>query len=54
MRGLGKMAKYKHLTVPERAHLKAVCQNILGTDASGEWDRAFRIRKEAGEALQNL
>ncbi|HTY63651.1 MAG TPA: HEAT repeat domain-containing protein [Acidobacteriota bacterium] len=54
MRGLGKMAKYKHLTVSERAHLKAVCQNILGTDDSGEWDRAFRIRKEAGEALQAL
>jgi HEAT repeat protein len=54
MRSLGKMARHKHLTVPECAQLKAVCQNILGTDDSGEWDRAFRVRKEAGEALQYI
>ncbi len=54
MRSLGKLARYKHLTVPDRAQLKAICQNILGTDDSGEWDRAFRVRKEAAEALQYL
>jgi HEAT repeat protein len=54
MRSLGKLARYKHLTIPERAQLKAICQNILGTDESNEWDRAFRVRKEAGEALQCL
>jgi len=52
MRSLGKLARYKHMTVPERAQLKAICQSILGTDDSGEWDRAYRIRREAGEALQ--
>ena len=54
MRSLGKLAKYNHLTDPERAQLKAICQNILGTDDSGEWDRAYRIRKEASEALLYL
>ena len=54
MRSLGKLAMYKHLTVPERAQVKAICQNILGTDSSGEWDRAYRIRREAQEALQYL
>lgn len=54
MRSLGKLARYNHLTVAERAQLKAICQNILGTDDSGEWDRAYRVRKEAGEAMQYL
>jgi HEAT repeat protein len=54
MRSLGKLARYKHLTAPECAQLKAICRNMLGTDDSGEWDRAFRIRREAGEALKYL
>jgi HEAT repeat protein len=54
MRSLGKLARYKHLTDAERAQLKAICRNILGTDDSGEWDRAYRVRKEAGEAMQYL
>lgn len=54
IRSLGKMARHKHLTLEERARLKAICMNILGTDDSGEWDRAYRVRKEASEALQYL
>ena len=54
MRSLGKLARYNHLTDPERAQLKAICQNILGTDDIGEWDRAYRVRKEAGETMQYL
>lgn len=54
MRSLGKLARYKHLTVSECEQLKAICKNILGTDEIGEWDRAFRVRKEAVETLQYL
>jgi HEAT repeat protein len=54
MRSLGKLARHGHLANPERAQLKAICQNILGTDDSGEWDRAFVVRREAGEALKYL
>jgi len=54
MRSLGKLARYNHLTDQERTQLKAICQNILGTDDNGEWDRAYRIRKEATEAMQYL
>lgn len=54
MRSMGKLAKHKHLTVAERTHLKSVCQNILGTDDSREWDRAYRIRREATEVLEYL
>jgi hypothetical protein len=52
IRSLGKLAKYGHLSDPERAQLKAVCCHILGTDADGDWDRAYVVRKEAREALE--
>lgn len=51
MRSLGKMARYGHLTGAERERLKETCQHILGTDAAGDWDRAYVVRKEAQEAL---
>jgi HEAT repeat protein len=51
IRGLGKMAKYGHLTKPECEQLKAVCRRITGTDENNEWDRAYVVRKEAAEAL---
>ena len=52
IRSFGKLAKYKHLTGAEAGQLKAACQHILGTDAAGEWDRTFVVRKEAEEALK--
>jgi hypothetical protein len=52
MRSLGKMAKYGHLSGPERERLKSCCQGIMGIDEKGEWDRAFIVRKEAEEAMQ--
>jgi HEAT repeat protein len=52
IRSLGKLAKYGHLTAPERAQLKIVCQRALGTDEKAEWDRAFIVRKEAEEAIK--
>lgn len=54
IRSLGKLGKYGHLTQPERDHLKPVCFQILGTDDNNDWDRAFIVRKEAGEALAYL
>jgi len=54
IRSLGKLALHRHLAVPDRAKLKSICQNILGTDESGEWDRAFVVRREAAEALRHL
>ena len=50
IRSLGKLAKYEHLTVPERAQLQVACQRALGTDEKTEWDRAYIVRKEAEEA----
>jgi hypothetical protein len=52
IRSLGKMAKCGHLTATEREQLGSTCRRILGTDADGEWDRAFIVRKEAEEALK--
>ncbi|MEW5717912.1 MAG: HEAT repeat domain-containing protein [Chloroflexota bacterium] len=52
IRSLGKLAKYGHLTAPERAQLQVVCQRALGTDEQTEWDRAYIVRKEAEEALR--
>jgi HEAT repeat protein len=52
VRNLGKLAKYGHLTAPERKELKALCQLILGTDENFEWDRAYIVRKQAAEALR--
>ena len=52
IRSFGKMAKYKHLTEEETLKLREACHHILGSDAQGEWDRAFIVRKEAEEALK--
>jgi hypothetical protein len=52
IRSFGKLAKHKHLTGEEARKLGAACQHILGTDAQGEWDRAFIVRKEAEEAVK--
>ncbi len=51
VRSLGKMARYGHLTGIERAQLKTVLTRILGEDEHFEWDRAYVVRKQAGEAL---
>jgi hypothetical protein len=39
------------LTEGERATLAAICRNLTGEDVSGEWDRAYVVRKEAAEVL---
>jgi HEAT repeat protein len=52
IRSLGKLAKYGHMTPPEREALKAICQRLMGTDENYEWDYAFIVRREAEEALQ--
>jgi len=51
VRSLGKLAKYGHLTAPEREQLRATCHLILGKDENYEWDRAYIVRKQAEEAL---
>jgi HEAT repeat protein len=51
IRSLGKMARFNHLSDPEREQLKTACRSILGADEAHEWDRAFIVRKEAEEAL---
>ncbi|MBN1568958.1 MAG: HEAT repeat domain-containing protein [Acidobacteria bacterium] len=52
IRSFGKLARFKHLTEAESRQLKESCKHILGTDETGEWDRAFVVRKEAEEALK--
>jgi HEAT repeat protein len=54
IRSLGKLAKYGHMTELEQKDLKPVCSKILGADGNNDWDRAFIVRKEAGEALAYL
>jgi hypothetical protein len=54
IRSLGKMAKYGHLTKSECEQLGAVCRRITGTDENNDWDRAYVVRKEAGEALGHV
>ena len=54
IRSLGKLAKYGHMTELEQKNLKPVCSRILGADGNNDWDRAFIVRKEAGEALTYL
>ena len=51
VRSLGKLAKYKHLSLDERTKFKSTCLLILGKDENFEWDRAYIVRKEAEEAL---
>jgi len=54
VRSLGKLGKFGHLTESQKSKVKAICENILGTDEKGEWDRAFMVRKEAAEAVKYL
>jgi HEAT repeat protein len=51
IRSLGKLAKYGHLTLPEREALKEICQRLLGTDERFEWDHAYIVRREADETI---
>lgn len=54
IRSWGKMAKCGHLGPTECDELKWVCQHLLGVDEAFEWDRAYIVRKQAQEALDNL
>lgn len=51
VRSLGKLARFGHLSEPEREQLKATCKLILGQDDRHEWDRAYIVRRQAEEAL---
>ncbi|MBN2339481.1 MAG: HEAT repeat domain-containing protein [Acidobacteria bacterium] len=51
VRSMGKLGRHGHLTEGERATLAAICRNLTGEDVSGEWDRAYVVRKEAAEVL---
>lgn len=54
IRSLGKMATGGFLAPTEREKLVFICQRLLGTDGSFEWDRAYIVRKEAQETLRQL
>ncbi len=54
VRGLGKLAKFGHLTAEEREKTRETCDLILGKDKKFEWDRAFLVRREAEETLKYL
>lgn len=54
IRSLGKLAKFGHLTAPERTTLRETFEHIVGKDERFEWDRAYLVRKEAIEALTYL
>ncbi len=52
VRSLGKLAKYGHLTAPEREKLKELCHRFLGIDEEDYKCWPYIIRKEAKEALK--
>ena len=52
VRSLGKLAKYGHLTAPEREKLKELCRCFLGIDEEDSKCWPYIIRKEAKEALK--
>lgn len=51
IRSLGNLAKYGHLDEEERAKLRELCQLVLGTDETHQWDRAHIVGKQNEEAL---
>jgi HEAT repeat protein len=51
VRSLGKLARYRHLTVQEREQLGITLRRLLGEDEHFDWDKAYVVRKEAKEAL---
>lgn len=53
VRSLGKLSRYGHLSQDQRAQIKQKFQSILGRDDFG-WDRAYIVRKQAEEALQDV
>jgi HEAT repeat protein len=53
VRSLGKLWRYGHLPPEKCAQLKQRFQRILGQEHF-EWDRAYIVRKQADEALQNV
>jgi len=52
VRSLGKLAKYGHLTAPEREKLKELCRLFLDIDEEDYECWPYIIRKEAKEALK--
>jgi HEAT repeat protein len=51
VRSLGKLARYGHLTLDQREHLRITLERLLGEDEHFDWDKAYVVRKEAREAL---
>jgi len=54
IRSYGKLARFGHLTLDEKAKCKETCELLLGVDDQYDWDRAYIVRKEAQEALDCL
>ena len=54
VRSLGKLARYGHLSSDEKKNLKEIIDRIMGTDENYDWDRAYIVRREAGEALNYI
>jgi HEAT repeat protein len=51
IKSLGKLARFGHLSKSEKEKLKETIDLIMGTDENYDWDRAYIVRREAGEAL---
>lgn len=54
VRSLGKLARNGLLEPAQRSRLEATLKLILGRDENFAWDRAYIVRREAGEALRHL
>lgn len=53
VRSYGKLATHGHLDDQEIEELKNLCRRLLGSEEFN-WDRAYIVRKEAQEVLDNL
>ncbi|MEE9464150.1 MAG: HEAT repeat domain-containing protein [Candidatus Neomarinimicrobiota bacterium] len=54
IRTLCKMNRGGLLSADQREQFKLVCERVAGVDDRNLWDRAFIVRKEAHEAMQEL
>ena len=54
IRTLGKMEKCRLLTDTQRSQLQTACLRITGQNENYRWDRAFIVRKEAQEVLDQF
>ena len=54
IRTLNKMGKCELLSSDQGEQFQLVCRRVAGVDDRNRWDRAFIVRKEAQEALEDL